>query len=163
MSILSLRVCMCGLCRPPGKLILPDPSQKLKAVYILTKEELLDADIIKSLKESKKLSRSQPHARGSSEGTGTKTLVLDGSIVILSLLNEEIGTKSGVPDEIYSDDDEEKKDDVDDDKSIDLKNTDNEETDDEVLHSDEYVNDDVDEEMYDAEDVYIGKSDEEMD
>nr|GEV58834.1 RNA-directed DNA polymerase, eukaryota [Tanacetum cinerariifolium] len=109
--------------------------------------ELLVADIMKALKESKKLSRSQPHARGSSEGTGTKILVLDGSMVILTLSSEET----------------EKKDDADDDKSIDLKNTDNEETDDEVVHSDEYVNDDVHEEMYDAEDVYIGKSDEEMD
>nr|GEU97181.1 leucine-rich repeat-containing protein [Tanacetum cinerariifolium] len=112
---------------------------------------------MKALKESKKLNRSQPHARGSSEGTGTKTLVLDGSTVILTLSSEETGTKSGVPDEIYSDDDEEKKDDADDDISIDLENTDNEETDDEVVHSNEYVNDDVDEEMYDAEDVDIGK------
>nr|GEU39704.1 hypothetical protein [Tanacetum cinerariifolium] len=118
---------------------------------------------MKAIKESKKLSRSQPHARGSSEGTGTKTLVLDGSTVILTLSSEETSTKSGVPDEIYSGDDEEKKDDADGDKSIDLKNTNNEEIDDDVVHSDEYVNDDVDREMYDAEDVYIGKSDEEMD
>nr|GEY65119.1 hypothetical protein [Tanacetum cinerariifolium] len=57
----------------------------------------------------------------------------------------------------------EKKDDADDNKSIYLENTDNEETDDEVVHSDEYVNDYVDEEMYDAKDVDIGKGDEEMD
>nr|GFA83082.1 hypothetical protein [Tanacetum cinerariifolium] len=43
-----------------------------------------------------------------------------------------------------------------------LDNTNNEETDDNVVHSDEYVNDDVDK-MYDAEDVDIGKGDEEMD
>nr|GEY60466.1 hypothetical protein [Tanacetum cinerariifolium] len=97
---------------------------------------------MKALKESKKLSRSQPHASGSSEGTGNKL---------------------GVLDEIYSDDDEEKKDNANDDKSIYLENTNNEETDDEVVHSDEYVNDYVDEEMYDAKDVDIGKGDEEMD
>nr|GFC42555.1 hypothetical protein [Tanacetum cinerariifolium] len=112
---------------------------------------------MKALKESKKLSRSQPHASGSSEGTGTKTWVLDRSIVILTLSSEGTGTKSGVLDEIYSNDDEEKKDDADNDKSIYLENIDNEETDDEVMNSDEYVNDDVDEEMYDAKDVDIGK------
>nr|GFD14646.1 hypothetical protein [Tanacetum cinerariifolium] len=55
---------------------------------------------MKALKESKKLSRSQPHARGSSEGTSTKTLFLDGSTVILTLSSEETGTKLGVPNEV---------------------------------------------------------------
>nr|GEW69240.1 hypothetical protein [Tanacetum cinerariifolium] len=121
--------------------------EKLNTPYSRYEQQLV-ADTMKALKESKKLSRSQPHARGSSEGTGTKTLVLNGSTVILTLSSEETGTKSWVPDE---------KDDADDDKSIDLENTNNEETEDEVVHSDEYVNDNVDEEMYDAEDVDIGK------
>nr|GEY57276.1 hypothetical protein [Tanacetum cinerariifolium] len=60
-----------------------------------------------------------------------------------------ISTKPGVPDEekIYSYEDDEKKDDVDDDKSIDLQITNDEETDDEFVHGDEQVNDDEDEEM----------------
>ncbi|GKC08498.1 retrovirus-related pol polyprotein from transposon TNT 1-94 [Tanacetum coccineum] len=56
--------------------------------------------------------------------------------------NEEV-------DWIYSD---EKKDDADDDKSIDLEMTDDEETKDEFIHGDKQVNDDEDEEMSNAED-----------
>ncbi|GKF62280.1 hypothetical protein Tco_0182334, partial [Tanacetum coccineum] len=143
----------------------PDPSQKLKGVQTLTPKEKLAADIMKALKASRKSSRSQPHAGGSSEGTSTKPGVPDESTGILSTSSEGTGTKPGVPDEekgtsaakadvildwgskeeseyskeenvkeeddwIYFDDDEEKKDDVDDDKSIDLEETNNEETDD---------------------------------
>nr|GEX37223.1 hypothetical protein [Tanacetum cinerariifolium] len=58
----------------------PDRSQKLKGVKTLTPKEQLDANIMKALKAIKNSSRSQPHIRGSSKGTGT-------------------GTKLGVPDE----------------------------------------------------------------
>nr|GEV39326.1 hypothetical protein [Tanacetum cinerariifolium] len=106
---------------------------------------------MKALKESKKLSRSQPHASGSSEGTGVLDEVKD-----ISKTKADATLDWGL-------EHEKKIDDADNDKSIYLENTDNEETDGEVVHSDEYVNDDVDEEMHDAKDVDIGKGDEEMD
>ncbi|GKA85631.1 hypothetical protein Tco_0807285 [Tanacetum coccineum] len=59
-------------------------------------------------------------------------------------------------------DEEEGKNDDDDDKSIDLENTDDEETGDEFVHSNEYVNDDVDEEMNDADVAETKKGDEEI-
>nr|GEV78110.1 retrovirus-related Pol polyprotein from transposon TNT 1-94 [Tanacetum cinerariifolium] len=59
-------------------------------------------------------------------------------------------------------DEEEEKNNEDDDKSIDLENTDDEETNDEFVHSDEYVNDDVDEEMNDADVAETGKGKEEI-
>ncbi|GJR30672.1 hypothetical protein Tco_1106904 [Tanacetum coccineum] len=77
----------------------PDPSQKLKGVQTLTPEEKLAADIMQALKASGKSSRSQPHAGGSSKGTGTKPGVLDESTGILSTSSEETGTKPWVPDE----------------------------------------------------------------
>nr|GEW46355.1 hypothetical protein [Tanacetum cinerariifolium] len=108
--------------------------------------EKLPADTMQELKANIKSSRSQPLTEGSSEGTNTKPGFPDESI----------------DDRIYSNDEEEKKDD-DDDKCINLKETDNEETDDVYVQDDEYVHDDEhvhgkdDEEMKDAEDAYIGK------
>ncbi|GJZ15513.1 hypothetical protein Tco_0551190 [Tanacetum coccineum] len=132
-----------------SKKISPDPSQKLKA------------------------SRSQPHAEGSSKGTDVSPGVLDESTVILTTSSEGTGTKPGVLDEkrvnilrktadeevewLYSDEEEEKKDDADDDRSIDLEKTNDEETDDEFVHSDEYVHDNVDEQIKDAEVADAGK------
>ncbi|GJS11510.1 hypothetical protein Tco_0368306 [Tanacetum coccineum] len=62
---------------------------------------------------------------------------------------------------IDSDEDEEKKDDIDDDKSINLKMTDDEETNDEFVHGVEQVNDDEDEEMTNTEVEESGNGDEE--
>ncbi|GJX94450.1 glycosyl transferase, family 14 protein, partial [Tanacetum coccineum] len=136
-----------------SKKMSPDPSQKLKGVQTLTPKEKLAADIMQALKASRKSSRSQPHAGGSSEGTGTKPGVPDEekgtsaakADVILDWGSEEeseYSKEENVKEEddwIYSDDDEEKKDDVDDDKSIDLEETNNEETDDGYVQKDEYV------------------------
>ncbi|GJR77788.1 hypothetical protein Tco_0090153, partial [Tanacetum coccineum] len=88
-----------------------------------------------ALKASKKISRSQPHAGGSSEGTGVSPGVPDKSTIILTTSSEGTGTKPGVPDE---------------------------ETYDDFVHGDEYVHDDVDEEMKDAEGTETGKDDEEI-
>ncbi|GJZ03050.1 hypothetical protein Tco_0521011, partial [Tanacetum coccineum] len=129
----------------------------------------------------------------SSEGTGTKPGVLDeekvtseekvifkwGSEQESEYSEEDQGSDEEV-DWIDSDEDEEKKDDDDDDKSIDLENTNDEETYDEFVHSDEYVqtddkdtddefvqsdeqvNDDEDEEMTNVEDADTRNVDEEM-
>ncbi|GJX57206.1 hypothetical protein Tco_0287103 [Tanacetum coccineum] len=176
----------------------PDQSQKLKGIQTMTVEEQLAADTMQALKDSKKLSRSQPHAGGSSKGTGVSPGVPDKLTVILTTSSEGNGTKPGVPNEVkgsskakgdsaidwgskeeseYSeeenvdeeiewlttDEEEEKKDDDEDDKSIDIEKTDDdEETDDEFVYVDEYVHDDVDKEMKDAEDVETGKDNEEI-
>ncbi|GJV35447.1 hypothetical protein Tco_1407924 [Tanacetum coccineum] len=95
-----------------SKKMSPDPSQKLKA--------------------SRKSIRSQPHARGSSERTGTKLGVPDESTVTLTILCEGTSTKPRVPEGTNDDDD---------DKSIDLEKTDYEETNDKFMHSEEYVQD----------------------
>ncbi|GJR37185.1 hypothetical protein Tco_1212869 [Tanacetum coccineum] len=47
-----------------------DSSKKLKGIQTLTPAELEVADIMKALKESKKISKRQPGTRGSNEGTG---------------------------------------------------------------------------------------------
>ncbi|GJW17472.1 hypothetical protein Tco_0024908 [Tanacetum coccineum] len=136
---------------------------------------------------SKKSIRSQPHAGGSSEGTGTKPGIPDESTITLTTSSE--GTDSEYSEEDQGDDEnipwestdeDEKKKDDDDDKCIDLKKSDDEETDDELVHSkkyvqdddeetddelvpgDEQVNEDEDEEMTNAEDADTGNSDEEI-
>ncbi|GJZ90286.1 hypothetical protein Tco_0662213 [Tanacetum coccineum] len=131
-----------------SKKISPNSSQKLKGIQILTIEEQLAADTMQALKASRKSSRSQRHAGGSSKGTGAKPEVHDESTVILTTSHK--GT-------------EEKKDDDDDDRSIDIEKTDDEEeSDNEFVQGDKYVQDDVDEEMKDAEVAETRKSDEEI-
>ncbi|GJY24821.1 putative reverse transcriptase domain-containing protein [Tanacetum coccineum] len=103
------------------------------------------------LKTSRKSSRTLPHVGDSSEGTGAKPGVPDESTIILTPTSE-----------VYSGEEKEKKDDTDDDKSIDLEVTKDEETDDDFVHSDEYVNDNVDEVMKDAEVVETRKGNEEI-
>ncbi|GJR37073.1 hypothetical protein Tco_1212757 [Tanacetum coccineum] len=106
-----------------------------------------------------KLATSKLKLKGSNEGTGVSPGVPDESIVAPATSSEGTGTKPGVPDEekvaseekIYFDEDEEKKDDTDDDKSINLEMTDDEETDDEFVHGVKQVNDNEDEEMTNAE------------
>ncbi|GJZ01019.1 hypothetical protein Tco_0518980 [Tanacetum coccineum] len=63
---------------------------------------------------------------------------------------------------IYSDEDDQKKDNADDDKSIDLEMTNDEETDDEFVHGDKQVNFDEDEEMINAKVENSGKGDAEI-
>nr|GEU59025.1 hypothetical protein [Tanacetum cinerariifolium] len=76
-----------------------DPSQKLKGVYFLTPKEQLAADIMQKLKASRKSIRSQLHAGGSRDGTGTQLEVPDESTVTPTTLSEGTGPKSGVFDE----------------------------------------------------------------
>ncbi|GJW98266.1 hypothetical protein Tco_0180074 [Tanacetum coccineum] len=164
-----------------------DLSQKLKGIQTLTPEEKLTADTMQILKSSRKSIRSQPHAGGSCKGTGTKPGVLDESTVTPTTSSEGTEEESEYTKEDYDDenikwvdtDEEEKKNDDDDDKSINLEKTDDEETDDEFVHSEEYVqdddeetddesvhgdaqvNDDEDEKMANAEDADTGNGDEE--
>ncbi|GJT50797.1 hypothetical protein Tco_0976954 [Tanacetum coccineum] len=166
----------------------PNLSNKLSGVQTLTPEEQLAADMMEALKASRKSIRSQSHVGGSSEGIGTKPRVPDESTVTPTTSSE--GTeqeseysKEGDDDEniewVDTDEEEKKKDD-DDDKSIDLEKTndeetddefvhseenvqdDDEETDDELVHVDEQVNKDEDEEMTKAKDVDTGNGDEEI-
>ncbi|GJV42564.1 hypothetical protein Tco_1421004 [Tanacetum coccineum] len=57
------------------------------------------ADIMKALKESKKMSKRQPGTGGSNEGTGNILGVPDESTVISRASSEGTGSKPGVPDE----------------------------------------------------------------
>ncbi|GJT55975.1 hypothetical protein Tco_0991029 [Tanacetum coccineum] len=57
------------------------------------------ADIMKALKESKKMSKRQPGTGGSNEGTGNILGVLDESTVVSRASSEGTGSKPGVPDE----------------------------------------------------------------
>nr|GEU97654.1 hypothetical protein [Tanacetum cinerariifolium] len=130
--------------------------------------EQLDVEIMKALKENT-----------SSKGTGTKPGVLDEEKVtskvnvILDWGSEQESEYSKEDDDEninwVDTDEEEEKDDVDDDKSIDLEKTDDEETDDEFVHSEENVHDDVeqvnddeDEKMTNAKDADIGNGDKEI-
>ncbi|GKE14913.1 hypothetical protein Tco_1422490 [Tanacetum coccineum] len=141
-----------------------------------------------ALKESKKTSKRQPGTEGSSEGTSVSAGVPNESTVIPATSSEGTEQESEYSEEgddyenieWVDTDEEEEKDDDDDDKSIDLEKTDNEETDnefmhseenvqdddeetdDELVHADEQVNDDKDEEMTNAEDADTGNSDEEI-
>ncbi|GJV37762.1 hypothetical protein Tco_1410239 [Tanacetum coccineum] len=56
-----------------------DSSKKLKGIQTLTPAKQEAADIMKALKESKKMSKRQPRTGGSKEGTGTLTRVPDES------------------------------------------------------------------------------------
>ncbi|GJT08412.1 hypothetical protein Tco_0842874 [Tanacetum coccineum] len=144
-----------------SKKVSSDSFQKLKGVQSLTLKEQEAANTMQALKESKKTNRRQPGTRGLSEGTGRIPRVPDESTVVSVTSSEGTGTKPGVLDEeklkedqrddeevdwIYSDEDEEKKDD---DKSINLEITDDEETEDEFVLGDEPVNENEEEEMTD--------------
>ncbi|GJT37952.1 hypothetical protein Tco_0937817 [Tanacetum coccineum] len=157
-----------------------DQSQKLKGIQTLTPKEQLATDTMQALKASKRISRSRPHTRGSSEGTGVSTGVLDESIVIFIMSSDVIGASEAKADstldwgskeeseyseeenvdeeiEWLSTDDEEEnqeeQDDDNDDKSIDIEETDKDERreDDEYVHNDEYVHKEDDEEMKDVD------------
>ncbi|GJZ83821.1 hypothetical protein Tco_0648994 [Tanacetum coccineum] len=150
-----------------SKKISPDPSQKLKCIQTLTTEEQLAADTMQVLKASRKSSRSQPHAEGSSEGTGVSPGVPDKSTVILTTSSEGNSTKLGVPDKVQSSsaakaDWGSEEESGYSEKETTNEETDDEETDDEFVHNDEYVHDNVDEEMKDVEVADTWKGDEEI-
>ncbi|GJX49266.1 hypothetical protein Tco_0276111 [Tanacetum coccineum] len=131
---------------------------KLEDVQSLTPEKQESADVMQALKENKKTSKRQPGTGGSTEGTSRIPGVPDES---MSKCLEEYLSEEEEIDWIDSEEDDEKKYDTDDDKSIDLEMTDDEETDDEVLQGKEQVNDDEDEEMTNAEVEESGNGDEE--
>ncbi|GJU75850.1 hypothetical protein Tco_1272920 [Tanacetum coccineum] len=76
-----------------------DSSKKLKGIQTLTPVEQEAADIMKALKESKKMSKRQPGTGGSNEGTGNILGVPDESTVVSRASSEGTGSKPGVPDE----------------------------------------------------------------
>nr|GEX42463.1 hypothetical protein [Tanacetum cinerariifolium] len=117
-----------------------NPSQKLKGVQTLTPEEQIAADIMKALKEMKEVVLNQGFSM-------TKKLLLK-KISYLNGDQKESEYSYEDDDEnvdcVYIDEEEEKDDD-DDDKSIDLEKTDDKETDDEFVHSEENIQDDDEE------------------
>ncbi|GJW47570.1 hypothetical protein Tco_0079216 [Tanacetum coccineum] len=76
-----------------------DSSKKVKGIQTLTPAEQEVADIMKALKESKKMSKRKPRTGGSNEGTGNILGVPDESTVISRASSEGTGSKLGVPDE----------------------------------------------------------------
>ncbi|GJV05469.1 hypothetical protein Tco_1343125 [Tanacetum coccineum] len=76
-----------------------DSSKKLKGIQTLTPAEQEAADIMKALKESKKMSKRQPGTGGSNEGTGNILGVPDESTVVSRASSEGTGSKPRVPDE----------------------------------------------------------------
>ncbi|GKB83323.1 hypothetical protein Tco_0950218, partial [Tanacetum coccineum] len=124
---------------------------------------------------------SQPHIRGSSKGAGVTPEVPDESTVILTTSSEGTGTKPGVLDEekgsseaksdsatnwgLEEESEYSEEENIDEEiECIDIEkiDDDDEEIGDEFVHGDEYVHDDVDTEMKDAEVVDTGKDDEEI-
>ncbi|GKA65046.1 hypothetical protein Tco_0764753, partial [Tanacetum coccineum] len=77
-----------------------DPSQKLKGIQTLTVKEQLGVDMMQAPKASIKISRSQSHTGGSSEGDGVTPEVLDESTCIFTTSNKGNGIKPGVPNEV---------------------------------------------------------------
>nr|GEU34832.1 hypothetical protein [Tanacetum cinerariifolium] len=71
---------------------------KLNGAQSLTPKEQEAADIMQSLKESKKTSKRQPSIEGLNKGTGSKLGVPDESTVISPTSSEGSGAKLGVPD-----------------------------------------------------------------
>ncbi|GJS53973.1 hypothetical protein Tco_0627335 [Tanacetum coccineum] len=175
-----------------SKTLSPDLSQKLKGFLTLTPQEQQAADTMQALKESKKISKRQPNIRGSSEGTGSIPGAPNESTVVFSPLSERTSTKPGVPGEEkvtseakanvtlnwgleeeseytkedYVDENIEWTDDEETDDefvhSEEYVQDDDEEADDELVHGDEQVNDDEDEETKNAKDTDLGNGDEEI-
>nr|GEU98707.1 zf-CCHC domain-containing protein/UBN2 domain-containing protein [Tanacetum cinerariifolium] len=142
----------------------PDQSQKLKGIQIMTAKEQLVTYTMQTLKASKKLSRSQPHVVGSSEGTGVSPVVPDELTIILTTSSERTGTKPRVPDEVKGGFEAKG------DSAIDWGSEEESEysilskklTNDDEETDDEFVHDDVDEEMKDAENVKTRKDDKQI-
>ncbi|GJZ71329.1 hypothetical protein Tco_0635180 [Tanacetum coccineum] len=78
----------------------PSPTQRRQSGNSnSTPSEQEAADIMKALKESKKMSKRQPGTEGSNEGTGNILRVPDVSTVVSRASSEGTGSKPGVPDE----------------------------------------------------------------
>nr|GEX07044.1 hypothetical protein [Tanacetum cinerariifolium] len=133
----------------------------------------IGANTMQAIKNNKKPSRSQPYTGSSSKGDGITPEVPNEPTFIFTTSSEGTGTKPRVPDEedkvdkeikwLTTDEEKEKQvnQDDDDNRSIDIEETDDDEkTDDEFVHGDEYVHDDVDKEMKDAKDNETGKDNE---
>ncbi|GKF61777.1 hypothetical protein Tco_0181831, partial [Tanacetum coccineum] len=78
-----------------------DSSKKLKGIQTLTPAEQEAADIMKALKESKKMSKRQPRTGGSNEGTGNILGVPDESTVISRASRDDNEETKPDPEEIY--------------------------------------------------------------
>nr|GEV10001.1 reverse transcriptase domain-containing protein [Tanacetum cinerariifolium] len=116
-----------------------DHSQKMKGIRKLSIEEQLVADTMQEIKNIKKPSRSQPHARGSSEGTVISPGVPNESTNTFKISSEGAGIKPRAPNEVNeeeikwvsTDEQEEHQDDQDDDEmkdaEFDVTRKDNEE------------------------------------
>ncbi|GKF06648.1 hypothetical protein Tco_0037316, partial [Tanacetum coccineum] len=126
----------------------PDQSQKLKGVSHKLEDQVKELVFHQWFSMSQQ-SSSQPQVKelGSEEESEySKEETVDEEIEWLTTYEEE-----------------EKKDDDEDDRSIDIEKTDDDkETYDEFVHGNEYVHDDVDEEMKDAEVTKTGKDGEEI-
>ncbi|GKE85289.1 hypothetical protein Tco_1559031, partial [Tanacetum coccineum] len=113
---------------------------KLKGAQSLTRIEKEVANIMQSLKESKKTSKRQPSTGGSSKGTGAIPGVPDESTVVSATSSERTGTKPGVPNEekdITEENKDEKDDDVDDEGDDDISDTKDTDNEDDETESDE--------------------------
>ncbi|GJZ84543.1 hypothetical protein Tco_0649882 [Tanacetum coccineum] len=146
----------------------PEPARRRPSgISFRDTSKQLATDTMEALKASKKLIKSQSHAKGSSKRTGTKPGVPDESIFTPTTLSEGTSTETGVLDEEkvtseakYDIDDEETNDEfVHSEENV---QDDDEETDDELLHAGEQVNDDADEEMKKVKDADTRNCDEEI-
>nr|GEV69480.1 integrase, catalytic region, zinc finger, CCHC-type, peptidase aspartic, catalytic [Tanacetum cinerariifolium] len=150
------------------------------------------SDTMQALKASRKSIKSQPHVGGPSEGTGTKPGFPNESTITPTTSSKGTSTKPGVPNKEKvtskaqvdvildwgSEEESEYTEEDNNDENIEWTDDeetndefvhseehvqdDDEETDDEFVHGDEQVNDDEDEEMNNAEDVDTGNGDEEI-
>ncbi|GKC18534.1 hypothetical protein Tco_1020684 [Tanacetum coccineum] len=77
----------------------PSKHDQRRGLMIRLRRQSEAADIMKALKESKKMSKRQPGTGGSNEGTGNILGVPDESTVISRASSEGTGSKPGVPDE----------------------------------------------------------------
>nr|GEZ08791.1 hypothetical protein [Tanacetum cinerariifolium] len=135
--------------------IIPEPDVALELGKSKSLTESTEEEVARQVHATHEMiiNKRQPNTRGSSEGTGSIPRVLM-SPQWSSLSSEETDT-----------DEEEEKNDHNDDKSIDLEKTDDEETDNEFMHSEEYVQDDdeeTDDETVHGEEQVNDNEDEEM-
>ncbi|GJS71143.1 hypothetical protein Tco_0703984 [Tanacetum coccineum] len=127
-----------------------DSSQNLKGVQTLTPEEQIASDTMKALKETTVVPATLSEGTGTKPGVPNEEKVTFEDKVILEWGSEQESEYSEEEDDdetieyVDMDKQEEKKDD-DDDKSIELEQTDDEETNDEFVYSKEHVQDDDEE------------------
>ncbi|GJR57683.1 hypothetical protein Tco_1499845 [Tanacetum coccineum] len=144
--------------------IIPDPDVALELGKSISSTEAAKKEAARQVHATHTRIVTQSKLEIAKKKTGSRSTRGVGSRYVHSqdlYLKEGTGTKPGVLDEekvtseekviLDSDEDEEKKDDIEDDKSINLEMTDDEETDDEFVHGVEQVNDSEDEEITNAE------------